>query len=180
MKMKFNFIIAGTGAGVAAFAAAAPRPACAEAFMTVAQAQAALFPGETLTPSPITLTDEQVKVIEKDASVRVRNRDVKVWRARGGGVLIVDQVPGKHEMITFALALEKDGAVRQVEILEYRETYGYEIKHPAWRAQFAGKKPGAPLKLDKDVKNISGATLSCQHVTEGVRRLLATWDHVLR
>ena len=32
---------------------------------------------------------------------------------------------------------------------------------------------GAPLKLDEDIQNISGATLSCKHIAEGVRRVLA-------
>src|SRR3954470_1734575 len=109
MKMKFNFIIAGTG--VTALSALAPRPACAQHFMSTAEAQAALFPGETLTAAPVKLTDEQVRAIEKDAGVRVRDRNVKVWRARGGAVFMVDQVLGKHEMITFALALDASGIV---------------------------------------------------------------------
>jgi len=39
-----------------------------------------------------------------------------------------------------------------------------------------GKKYGARLKLDDDIKNVSGATLSCRHVTDGVKRLLATHE----
>jgi FMN-binding protein len=42
--------------------------------------------------------------------------------------------------------------------------------------QFVGKTASAPLKLDADIRNISGATLSSRHVTEGVRRLLATYE----
>ena len=47
------------------------------------------------------------------------------------------------------------------------------MRDPRWRAQFAGKRRGAPLRLEQDIKNLSGATLSCRHVTDGVRRLLA-------
>jgi len=78
------------------------------------------------------------------------------------------------------VALTRDGAVRSVEILDYRETYGGEIRNANWRQQFVGKRFGSQLQLDKDIKNISGATLSSRHVTDGVRRLLATWQVVLR
>ena len=42
-----------------------------------------------------------------------------------------------------------------------------------WRNQFVHKSAADPLKLDQDIRNISGATLSSRHVTEGVRRLMA-------
>ena len=71
------------------------------------------------------------------------------------------------------------GAVRQLEILDYHESYGGEVHLPAWRHQFVGKQHGSPLQLNADIKNISGATLSCGHITDGVRRLLATYALVL-
>jgi Na+-translocating ferredoxin:NAD+ oxidoreductase RnfG subunit len=154
-------------------------PAFAERWMTVEQAQAALFPGETLTRVPLTLTAEQAKAIAKASGIRVRNKDLAVWKASSGGFFIVDLVLGKHEDITWALAITQDGAVKGLEILEYRESYGHEIRDPGWRAQFTGKKTEAPLTLDKDIQNISGATLSCRHISDGVRRLLATWAEVL-
>ena len=40
--------------------------------------------------------------------------------------------------------------------------------------------PGASLTEDfRTLSNISGATLSCRHVTDGVKRLLATYALVL-
>jgi Na+-transporting NADH:ubiquinone oxidoreductase subunit NqrC len=66
-----------------------------------------------------------------------------------------------------------------LEILTYRESYGHEIQNARWRAQFTGKNADTHLKLDRNIKNISGATLSCAHVTDGVNRLLNTWQQVL-
>ena len=94
--------------------------------------------------------------------------------------MIIDQVLGKHEDITYAVALTGAGAVRAVEIMEYRETYGGEIRDEKWRRQFVGKTAAAPLKLDADIKNITGATLSCRHVTDGVKRLLETYEIALK
>lgn len=164
---------------LAPFALFAAAPSQAEVYFTLEQAQAALFPGETLTAHPVTLSDEQAASIEKASRVRVREKTVQAWKAAGGGWLLVDQVLGKHEFIHYAIALGPDGAVRRIEILEYRETYGGDVRNPLWRAQFTGKKAGAALKIDEDIDNISGATLSCVHITEGVRRLLATYATVL-
>ena len=96
-----------------------------------------------------------------------------------GGWFIVDQVIGKHEFIPFAVGLDAEGSVKQIEILEYREAYGSQVRNPAWRAQFTGKRHGAALTLQKDIPNISGASLSSRHITDGVKRLLATYAIVL-
>lgn len=172
MKSKFQ---------VLPLAALALTPAAAHAttYLSVAQAQALMFPGAALKPDFRTLTPADVSAIEKDSGVDVLNRELKVWRAAGGGWLIVDQVVGKHEFITFALGLDASGAVKGVEILDYREAYGAQVREAAWRAQFTGRRGGAPLKLGRDIRNISGATLSCKHLTDGVRRLLATYAVVL-
>ena len=54
------------------------------------------------------------------------------------------------------------------------------MKYPKWRAQFHGKTTAQPVEIDADIKNISGATLSCVHITDGVRRLLHTHALVLK
>ncbi len=116
--------------------------------------------------------------------MRVRTAQVTAWHAKQGGKatgwFMLDEVYGKHEFITYAVAIGVDGAVKGVEILDYRETHGGEVKNPKWRAQFTGKKAGDTLKLDEDIKNISGATLSCKHLTDGVKRLLATYEAALK
>jgi Na+-translocating ferredoxin:NAD+ oxidoreductase RnfG subunit len=149
-------------------------------YLTVAQAQQAIFPGQSFIAAPVKLTSAQHKAIEQKSRVRVLHDDQKVWRVNGGGWFIVDEVIGKHEYITYALGLTTAGEVCGVEIMDYRETYGGEVRNPKWRTQFVGKANGAPLQLDKDIKNISGATLSSRHITEGVRRLLAFYEVALR
>ncbi len=154
-------------------------PAYATVYLSVEQAQALMFPGAAFTPDFRTLTDAQAKEIEKASGVSVRNKQLKIWRASTGGWFIADEVVGKHDFIPFALALDEKGAVKSVEILEYREAYGGQVRDPAWHNQFLGKLPGARLQLEKDIRNISGATLSCRHITDGVSRLLATYAIVL-
>ncbi|HZU31170.1 MAG TPA: FMN-binding protein [Candidatus Angelobacter sp.] len=154
-------------------------PAYATVYLSVEQAQQVMFPGATFTPDNRTLTEDQVKVIEKMSGVPVRNKQLKIWRVSTGGWFIVDEVVGKHEYIPFALGLDDKGNVKDVEILEYREAYGGQIRDPEWRRQFVGKGPDAKLQLGRNIRNISGATLSSRHITDGVERLLATYAVVL-
>ena len=108
----------------------------------------------------------------------------RVWKAEAGGrvagFFIFDRVVGKHLYIDYAVALTSSGAVHSVEILQYRESYGGEIRSPSWLAQFVGKTSGSALKINGDIRNIAGATLSSTHVTEGVKRVLAAYGNRLR
>lgn len=160
-------------------AALVAAPACATTYFTVEQAQALMFPGQTMTAVPVKLSAVQAKDIGKRSDSRVRDREVKVWKAENGGWFYLDQVIGKHEFITYGVAISEDGAVTALEILDYRETYGGEVRNPKWRAQFVGKRVDAPLKLDVDIINLSGATLSSRNIANGVRRLLATHELVV-
>ena len=100
---------------------------------------------------------------------------VRVARHAGAtlGFVVTDDVVGKVELISYAVGIGLDGNVKQVEILAYRESHGFEIRLPSWRRQFVGKGAGAPLRVGDDIANISGATLSATHVTDGVRRIVA-------
>lgn len=147
--------------------------AYAAQYLTVEQAQRAAFPSATAFVA-----------IEPAASDAQRATlgtlppgwAPKVFEARAGdkvlGRIYVDHVVGKTREIDYSLAVGVDGAVLALEILEYRESHGNEVRVLAWRKQFVGKRPSDPVELDRDIKNISGATLSCRHVTEGVHRLL--------
>lgn len=101
------------------------------------------------------------------------------WKALAGnqllGLFVFDHVIGKHMYIDYAVSLDKTGRVRRVDILQYRESYGGEVRSESWLAQFVGKSAGSPLKIGADIRNISGASLSSMHVTEGVKRILAAY-----
>ncbi len=173
MRSEFAFIALPISALVAPSAFAVQ-------YLNVEQAQKAIFPGKSFTPAPVKLTIADKKAVEQASGVRVLKNEQQVWRVSGGGWFIVDEVVGKHEFITYALGLTADGAVKQIEVMDYRETYGGQIREENWRNQFVGKSAKATLKLDADIKNISGATLSCRHVTDGVKRLLAFYEVALK
>jgi Na+-translocating ferredoxin:NAD+ oxidoreductase RnfG subunit len=155
-------------------------PAYATSYLTIAEAQQLMFPGVRLTESVVRLSPEQQQAIAARAGVPIPDAQLRLWRAPDGGLFIVDEVIGKHERIGYALGLNADGSVRAVEILDYREAYGWEVRNAKWRQQFVGKTAADPVAVDRDIRHISGATLSSRHVTDGVRRLLATYAIALR
>lgn len=162
-----------------------PAPLYAVQYLSVDQAQQLMFPDAArFERDDVSLTREQTKAVERYARVGMRFDRQPVWRALGAsgellGWFVADEVYGKHELITYAVALSRDGEVLGVEIMEYRETHGGEVRDPRWLDQFEGRRYGEPLRLGDTVANISGATLSCKHLTEGVRRILALHREVL-
>jgi Na+-translocating ferredoxin:NAD+ oxidoreductase RnfG subunit len=158
--------------------AALSTPVYGADYLGVAQAQALLFPGVSdFVEQPLRLADEQRERVRAATGLRQRWEEQKVWRAQRDGALvgwfIVDDVIGKHEFITYAVGISPAGHVMGIEIMSYRETHGGQVRDPGWRSRFTGKTLADPLSLDEDIPNISGATLSCRNVTDGVKRLLA-------
>ena len=152
----------------------------AKTFLTIDQAKQVLWGDMAMEQVVVELTSAQVDAIEDSSDTNVRNEHLNVWKTEDGGWFIVDQVIGKHENIDVAVALTSDGKVKGIEILTYRETYGSEVANAAWREQFHGKDASEHLKLDEQIQNITGATLSCRHITDGINRLTHTWVHVLK
>ncbi|MDI1363253.1 FMN-binding protein [Methylotenera sp.] len=126
---------------------------------------------------PAKLTSDQQDKIKSLSGLRQRWDTQQIWRAvKNGktlGWFVVDEVIGKHEFITYAVGLSPDGHVLGVEIMTYRETYGGGVRNAIWRQHLVGKTLADPFKLDEDVPNISGGTLSSRNVMDGVKRVLA-------
>ncbi len=154
-------------------------PLYAKTYLSVEQAQNLIWGDLVMEPVTVELTKEQMRSIAAASDVRVRYNTIKAWKSAEGHWYILDQVIGKHENIDLAVGIDNQGEVKGIEVLTYRETYGDEIMNPKWRAQFHGRDNSEILRLDKQIKNISGATLSCRHVTDGINRLTHTWSQVL-
>ena len=158
----------------------APIIAHAKIYITIEQAQKILFPNKQLIKEPIIITDDLQERMRVASSIRHPFQGDLIWKTADGGWLIVDEVVGKHEMITYAVGLSSNGSVIGIEILEYVESYGYEVAEAQWRKQFIGKTVKDPIKLNQDIQNIGGATLSCKHITDGVKRVAVLYDLALK
>ena len=153
----------------------------AEVYLTVDRALSLAFPdAEDVAVERIHLSARQRSRVEERAGVALRDLPDRVYVARRGGrtagYAMVTDVPGKARPITMLVALDPRGRVERVEILAYRESRGGEVRYPAFLRQFKGKGPGEPLRHRREIRNITGATISCRAVTRGVRTLLALWE----
>lgn len=157
-----------------------PMVAEAKIYLSVDQAQKILMPNKQLSKMPIIITDDLQEKMRTASSIRHPFQGDRIWKANDGGWFIVDEVVGKHEMITYAVGLSPSGNITGIEILEYVESYGYEVAEAQWRKQFVGKNANDPIKLNQDIQNIGGATLSCKHISDGVKRVVVLYELALK
>ena len=158
----------------------APTSAFAVDYLSADQAAKLMFPdADRFESREVTLDAAQLQKLSTQG-VQARSARWPVRVAHRGsatlGYVVIDEVVGKFELISYAVGIAADGAVKQVEILSYRESHGHEIRLPAWRRQFVGKTAASQIQVGEDIANISGATLSCKHVTDGVKRIVAVVD----
>jgi hypothetical protein len=155
-------------------------------YLTVEEAQKAVYPDADAFQEIVVAqqTPQQLQALLAEAGPQPPHGTIRIWRATKNGALIghvfVDEVIGKQNLITYAVGIDADGGLRNLEIMAYRESHGGEVRNPAWRAQFDHRTTLEQLRFRTDIKNISGATLSSEHVTQGVRWLWALWQAALR
>jgi hypothetical protein len=174
----------GWAMALAALTAAPVQIVIATEYLSVEGAQRALFPqADLFSELVLSLNAAQREQVATLAGRQPPHRSLRVWKAmRGGelaGYLFVDEVIGRDDFITYAAGIDAAGHLGALEVLAYRESHGGEIRSDAWRRQFAGRQGLGQLRVQTDIKNIAGATLSCEHVTAGVRWLVALWQVAL-
>jgi len=165
--------------GVAGLAVVCPAAAAAD-YPTESEALAAFFPAAATIERELCLVDEPGTLeLRRDRTPRHLFRHVaRDAEGRVLGAAVVEDVMGKARPITYMLAVDRSGTVLGIEVLVYRESHGHEIGRDAFRRQFVGEDADARLELDADIRNISGATISCRSITNGVADLLDLLERV--
>lgn len=92
---------------------------------------------------------------------------------QGDYLLIPDIAPSRSEVFSFVLYLDSSLEIYDVDVLAYRENYGYEIDFPMFRNQYKGKSKPGDVIFGRTIQNISGATISARSLTQAVHDLLA-------
>lgn len=146
---------------------------------TLEQALARVFPDARIERRTLALDGAAVKAIEARARSRVQARTVTVhvaWRGDSlAGAAFVDTRVVRTLPATFLTAVRADGTLGPVEVLAFHEPPEY--RPPArWLGLFGGRRLDERLWPRRDVRNLSGASLSARAVTECARVALATWE----
>ena len=175
---RFAFV-----ACVLALALLAPA-ASAKVFVSQNQALREAFPDATRiereTKILIGREFERIKEITRDdrpAKVVVIHMAYKDDVVLGYGHVDVHNVRTKPE--AFLVVLTPDGVVRSVRVLAFHEPLDY-LPTDRWYGQFAGKTREDRLRVGGDIHGVVGATLSTQAASEGVRRMLAYYEVLLK
>src|ERR1700680_1147153 len=99
-----------------------PLVARAETYLTETQAAAVLFPDIKMEPRWVELSPDEMKQIKKAKNDgQGLKPKVRVFWGPNKEALFIDTVLGKHEFITYAVAIDPPGQVKGIEILDYRE-----------------------------------------------------------
>lgn len=113
--------------------------------------------------------------IEKETQQKFFRDEVYLWKvAKADSVLgfaILDNVLGKAMPITFLVIFDNEGQVLSSEIIKYREAYGGQVGNKNWNEQFIGKNAESSFIVGKDIDGISGATISVNSVSKGIKKL---------
>lgn len=96
------------------------------------------------------------------------------------GYAYITDKKGRHRPITFIVGLKPDCSVQEVAIMIYREPRGYEVKEKRFLRQYHNKTIQDPIEVQRDIKNISGATISAHSVSTGVREAVAICEEVFK
>src|SRR5205823_2791049 len=86
------------------------------------------------------------------------------------GYALVDEEMGKHQPITFLVAMDGQARIKSMQVLVYRERYGGAVRLPRFTEQFKGKTGKDPLRVGRDIDAVSGATISSKALSLGARK----------
>jgi len=148
-------------------------------YQTVPDFLAENFQPSTPKAGSLWLTPELKKPASAILDRKVRGIRVRYWKDENKTAWIVEEI-GKELPITIGIVVKgrgQDSYIDQVKILAFRESRGWEVRYPAFTAQYYNVKITAPnYKLDQHIDGITGATLSVRAVTKAAR--LALFYHL--
>lgn len=152
-----------------------------EIYFTEEEAAKVMFPdSEKIRKETLTLTAEKKALIEQRIGWKFPENDFSVYigetQSKTDGYAIVQNTIGKHRPITYMVGVDAEGDVTNFEVLVYREARGNEIATKRFNYQYQGKDVRDPIRINRDIINISGATMSVRSASAGVKRVLVLVD----
>lgn len=147
-------------------------------YLTEEQALALVFPEcDEIVTDEFIMTSEEKNNLEKLLARRLYEDGFRVYIGKKKDVIegyaIITEEIGKFHPFTFIVAVTPNGQISNVAVLVYRESRGGEIARKRFLYQFFGKSFKNPIRINKDIINITGATMSVQYMCAGVRKVLA-------
>lgn len=153
----------------------------AEVYLKEDESLKIMFPkSEQVRKELIKLSPEKKSLIEERIGWKFPEETFEVYIGETGtqvdGYALVQNTIGKHKPMTYMVGIDNKGLVSDVELLIFREARGSEVRQKRFNAQYEGKSVLDPVRINKDIINISGATMSVRSMSAGIKRALVLVD----
>jgi len=153
----------------------------AEVFMSEEDAVKTVLPkSQRIRKDVIRLTQEKKNLIEQQIGWKFPETAFELYIGETGdkvdGYAMIHNTIGKHKHMTYMVGVDATGVCSDVELLVYREARGSDVGKKRFNAQYEGKTVSDPIRIHKDIINISGATMSVRSISAGVKRVLVLVD----
>ena len=148
-----------------------------DVYLTPEDASKLMFPkSESIRQTTLTLTPEQKNRIQDRIGWKFPEMsfDCFIGETQGqtDGWAIIQHTIGKHKPMTYMVGVTPEGEISNVEVLVYRESRGSEVRTKRFNYQYEGKNLSDPIRINRDIINISGATMSVRSMSAGAKRVL--------
>lgn len=152
-----------------------------EVLLTIDEAAKLMFPdSHQIRRDVLTLTPEKKALIETRIGWKFPETSFEVFigesKGKTDGYAIIQNTVGKHKHMTYMVGVDQGGEVFNVELLIYRESRGSEVGTKRFNYQYEGRDLSDPIRINRDIINISGATMSVRSMSAGVKRVLVLVD----
>ncbi len=95
------------------------------------------------------------------------------------GVAVIEDQPGKWGPVEFIIALDPaTGKVLNLAVLSYEERRGRPIASRNFLDQFIGKGDSDLIRVRKDIRAVSGATISSEATCFAVKKVIALYGEL--
>ncbi len=153
----------------------------AEVFMSEEEAVKAILPkSQRIRKEVLQLNQEKKDLIEQRIGWKFPENTFELYIGETAdkidGYAMVHNTIGKYKHMTYMVGVDAKGACSDVELLVFRETRGSEVGRKRFNSQYEGKTVSDPIRLNKDIINITGATMSARSISAGVKRVLVLVD----
>jgi Na+-translocating ferredoxin:NAD+ oxidoreductase RnfG subunit len=153
----------------------------AEVFLTEEEAIKLMFPkSERVRKELLSVPTDKKMMIEERIGWKFPETAFEVYIGETGaqvdGYALIQNTIGKHKPMTYMVGVDNTGHVLNVELLVFREARGSEVRTKRFNVQYEGKTVLDPVRINKDIINISGATMSVRSMTAGIKRVLVLVD----
>jgi hypothetical protein len=129
------------------------------------------------------LTNNELARAQQMARTRIESKLFTFYMGKKRGATIGYAAIDTHIVRTlpetFMVVLSPQGKLQTVVVLAFHEPTEY-LPSERWLEQFREKKISPDLWVGRDIAGIAGSTLTAQAMTQGIRKVLAVFEILIK